>query len=716
MKQLFTLLAIFFSCFIGTDECSAQSPVFEENTDLLEDRSRRKFGNPVIADLDQDGYLDLLLTEHARRVEVYWNNAGTFEKGNFFITGDTHGLAVGDFDRDGLIEVVCQPGGGGGNNATSAEYYKINLDRSVENKVIFSDFAAGSGRGAKLLDGNNDGALDLITTFWPQLDAIPDAHSLYLNSGGVPIPFELLSQLPAADRWNMRSSLTDFNNDNITDILFYGGNQILAVKGEGNLTYANATQATLGSLSTTNNVNSISEIDFDNDGDLDLFLTRSRTPFGSENEYDEELNNFYFFNRQAANPWDYDNLEIDGDFEIENLQMAFPDFDVFIGEDKTEYVRTEDSHGHFDITFTQSEASGFPTDWSAETSPRGLYIGYLGNNIWRVAGKTNSPTSGVIHNVLSGAPTIPLSNMPAKLLENIDGQFVDVTASLGISISEQTTSSAVGDYNNDGWDDLLVIRYGDPSVITEQILYLNQNGTNFVRATDHGIITNELGATGMGAEAFDYDQDGDLDIMYCNERGRWHLYTNNSSPSENNYVQVNIGSSPTCQSTAVGAKLSVTICGKTYERTVGRSSASYSQSFNTFTHIGLGQCNEIGTATVTWTNGEESQIDITDLNMIYQIGYDGLCPNIVNTVSPTDPDIQIEIFPNPTINKLKIKSTSSIEAISIYDVTGSLVLSKRIEETNRQAFEINTESMSIGSYFLKMESSGKTFVRQFNKQ
>ena len=717
MKQFINLLILIFSCYIGINECIAQSPIFVEDTILFEDRSRRKFDNPVIADLDQDGYLDILLTEHARRVEVYWNNAGTFEQGNFFITGDTHGMAIGDFDRDGLIEVVTKRGGGGGNNPSKPEYYKINLDRSVENKVIFSDFVGGSGRAAKLLDGNNDGALDLITTVWPQLDAIPEAHVLYENTGGsTPNSYEFLSQLPVADRWNIRSSLTDFNNDNITDVLFYGGNVVLAVKGEGDLVYTDATSETLGSLSNTSGVNSISEIDFDNDGDLDLFFTRARTPFGSENEYDEESNTFYFFNRQEVNPWDYDSLEIDGDFELENLQMAYPDFDIFIGADTTKYVRTQDSHGHFDITLTQAEADGFPVDWSPDTYPNGLYIGYTGNNIWRVAGRTKSPTSGVIRNVLSGAPTIPLNDMPAKLLENVNGQFADVTAALGINISEQTTSSAVGDYNNDGWEDLLVIRYGNPSVITEQILYLNENGNNFVKALDHGIITNELGATGMGAEAFDYDQDGDLDILYCNERGRWHLYTNNSSLSENNYVQIDIGSSPTCMATAVGARLSLNICGQMYERTVSRSSAPYSQSFNTFMHVGLGQCDDTATATITWKNGEEIQIDITELNTIYQVGFDEPCPPIVSTEFEPADAIEIEIFPNPANNILTLKSASYIEAISIYDLRGRLVLSKKIEGINREAIEIDIKSISKGSYLLKLQSSGKTFLRKFIRQ
>ena len=48
----------------------------DHTTIPLERRSRRKWGNPVIADLDRDGYLDVLLTEHAKCARLFWNNAG----------------------------------------------------------------------------------------------------------------------------------------------------------------------------------------------------------------------------------------------------------------------------------------------------------------------------------------------------------------------------------------------------------------------------------------------------------------------------------------------------------------------------------------------------------------------------------------------------------------------------------------------------------------
>ena len=88
-------------------------------------------------------------------------------------------------------------------------------------------------------------------------------------------------------------------------------------------------------------------------------------------------------------------------------------------------------------------------------------------------------------------------------------------------------SVAVGDFDNDGWSDLFLVRAGNPAMPTEQIVLLNQQGKSFAVAANAGVVSKELGAVGGGAEAFDYNEDGKLDLIYANERGRWHLFTNN---------------------------------------------------------------------------------------------------------------------------------------------------------------------------------------------
>ena len=577
----------------------------------LEDRSRRKFDNAVIADLDQDGYMDLLLIEHSRRVEVFWNNKGTFILGKPFIMGDTHGLAIGDYNQDGIIDIMVQPGGGNGNKPSKTIVFHVNKDRSISGGEALSHFESSRGRAVKFVDINKDGKLDLVTTSFPGGSKENHAHFLYEENKD--LAFQFIKYLPTADAFNMRTLVTDFNNDGISDVLFYGGNKVLAIKGTANNDFEEVTNSVLGSLSNFDNVSSISEIDIDNDGDLDLFLTRSKEPFKSESDYDAVNKKYFFFDRNKH--FVHDSIKVEGDLKIENLQMAFPDMNVYIGATNRLFERKLDKHGSQDLMLTQDEAKGWPTD----TSKKGLYIGYLGNGYWKLEGDTNSPTSAVLHKVIEKPAVVDFEEMPSMLLQNNNGVFEDVTTKFGIAIAEQATSSAVGDFNNDGFSDVFVLRYGSPSKPTEQIMYLNSNGQKFIRSESIGLITSEVGSTGMGADAFDYDQDGDLDIICGNERGKWHLFTNNSK-SSNNYVEVNIGNSPSGKATAMGAVLTFDACSNKYKRVVGATSASYSQSFNTNLHVGLGECKNVEKATVIWTNGEKATLKIDELNKIYQIG------------------------------------------------------------------------------------------------
>ncbi len=579
----------------------------------LEDRSRRKWDHPLVADLDQDGLLDLLLTDHSYRARLYWNDNGTFSQPVDVVQGDTHGVAAGDYDQDGRIDLIVSRGGGDGKNPRNPVTFQVNRDRTIEGGEEFAHFERSRGRAVKFIDGDNNGTLDLVLSAFPLKTQTQGANDLFKNTG--PGEFEFVTKLPVAKWMGFRTLVTDFNNDDDSDLIFYGGDNMVAVRGETGLAYSDATAEVLPNLENTSFVSSIAEIDYDNDGDYDLFLTRADHPFERKTHYDKEHSRFAFFMRFKE--FLFEDLEIEGDFIFENLQMAFPHFDVFVGANKRKLEFAVDRHGHKDFTLKPEESEGWPSD----LSDKGLYIGYLGNDLWRIKVDTKSPTAGVIHNVKSHPQVTQPKQLPAQLWENRDGFFVDVTSRLGISIAEQTTSAVAGDFDNNGWSDLFVVRQGNPASQNQQILYLNQNGKYFQRTQQHGIVSQELGSTGGGAEAFDYDGDGDLDLIYCNERGRWHLFTNQSSFSEgSNYVVIRVGKSPSNEAPMQGAMLTLEADGKIYRRTVGASSAAYSHSANNHLHVGLGNCETIDSAIVRWTNGETESLQINTINKSFSAG------------------------------------------------------------------------------------------------
>ena len=581
----------------------------------LEDRSRRKWDSAIVADLDQDGLQDMILIEHSWRVFIFWNEGGKFSEPYNLVNGDLHGVTVSDYDDDGLLNLIVVQGGGGGSKPRNPLIYQVQRNRKIVGGEQLAGLEKTRGRAAKLIDADSNGTLDLLITGFPTPEQLElGANNIHKNNGDG--NFKFLSKLPHASRLSYKTLVTDYNNDNTPDFIFYGGDDLVAATGKADLSYTKAEDSIFREATKTKEVSSITEIDFDNDGDFDLFLTRTQHAFKGETFLDTINKRFAFFTR--FKPFEYEDLKIEGDFKLENLQMAYPHFDVFVGANKRKLTFKKDKHGHKDFTLKPNEAKGWPTDMT----DKGLYIGYVNNGMWRIAGDTKSPTAGVVHNVISRPKTDPLELMPAVLLENRNGVFIDVTTQMGISIPEQTTNATVGDFNNDGWQDLFVVRYGNPAKQNEQFILMNEHGKSFVKAENHGIISKELGATGGHAQTIDYDNDGDLDIVYSNERGKWHLYTNASSQN-NNYVVVKVGASPgkdVKQAKANGTVITIKACENIYKRVVGATSSPYSQGLNTEIHIGLGKCIKIDEAKIRWTNGEEMTFTIKKLNTTVFIG------------------------------------------------------------------------------------------------
>jgi hypothetical protein len=92
---------------------------------------------------------------------------------------------------------------------------------------------------------------------------------------------------------------------------------------------------------------------------------------------------------------------------------------------------------------------------------------------------------------------------------NRDGTFSDVTHRAGLDVEMYGMGVAVGDYNNDGFPDILVTCVG------QNRLFRNTGKGTFTDVTHSSGLDHRLGFS-TSALWFDYDRDGLLDLFVCN--------------------------------------------------------------------------------------------------------------------------------------------------------------------------------------------------------
>ena len=223
--------------------------------------------------------------------------------------------------------------------------------------------------------------------------------------------------------------------------------------------------------------------DYDNDGDLDLFLTG----YGSNVLYRNEGNGTFVDVTERAGVrdtlpggrWNTSAAFVDVDRD--------DDLDLFIA-------------AYLDVP--PSDAS------SAEASSGRICYDAVG------ARDYCSPRA--------------YRHMPDRLLRNNgDGTFTDVSDISGITKADGAgLGAATGDYNGDGWPDLYVANDATPNQ-----LWINQkNGTFVDEGPVSGAAVNAAGNPegSMGIASGDYDADGDEDLFVTNIVGEsFVLYVNN---------------------------------------------------------------------------------------------------------------------------------------------------------------------------------------------
>ena len=108
---------------------------------------------------------------------------------------------------------------------------------------------------------------------------------------------------------------------------------------------------------------------------------------------------------------------------------------------------------------------------------------------------------------LSGAPEGTTNRLYKN---NRDGTFTDVTEKAGLRSLGWACGVCIGDYNNDGFDDIFCTNFG------QNALYRNNGDGTFTDVTKAAGLWNDQPRFGAGCTFIDYDRDGHLDLFVSN--------------------------------------------------------------------------------------------------------------------------------------------------------------------------------------------------------
>lgn len=611
-----TMMAICSTASFGMSANSGDVlPVFEEVTEevgLITSKTW-KYGGPAVADINNDGHYDLMLSNHhIVPAQLFWGTSehNYKEHSKPLMKFDVHGIAPGDYDHDGDADVLVSVGGGNGSSPQPPRLLRNDGGQfsDVTDEAGIGDMGA-RGRAVRWVDLDGDGDLDILQINAPVVigEKIP-RNLMHENLGNGKFRYIANSEIENIDA--ERVLLTDFNGDHIPDLICF--TPLSLWQGKGDFEFNNVTQKMLPeSLHDTQHVMAVADLDFDNDGDLDVYLARGKT-------YYELANNSVTLDRSSGrlDLRDEGNKSHDGLTFWADDRVQLHDFShwprgvefqpqVFLGKAKTAIDAPAEP-----MSVASEDAMGFPQ--SVDQS--GWYLGYLGDGKWRLEWLLKSNLAWGLRASISGVKEFETAWEPQSpgvadlLLLNENGRFTDASQLLPKEANDNNWGVTVGDLNNDSWTDLFVYRFGGLNERVTDALFMNAGGKRLTSSLVHGAVNvDEPTSHGDMGAAFDYDLDGRVDILSGNDdQGSWKLYQN-TTPEAGNYSLVRVAYSPKGVD-AIGAEIWLESNGKTYYRRVGSAGATHSQSVLNTAHFGLGGNTEISRITVRWRDGYEQSV------------------------------------------------------------------------------------------------------------
>ncbi|MFC4722459.1 VCBS repeat-containing protein [Geojedonia litorea] len=550
----------------------------------------------------------------------------------------------------------------------SAEQTGIQFSNDLESTDEFNVYRYRNfynGGGVAIGDINNDGLQDIYLT------SNLNKNKLYLNKGN--FTFEDITEtsgVGGTKAWSTGVSMVDINGDGLLDIYVCNSGD---VKGDnkqneffinnGDLTFTErAAEFGLDDMGYSTHA---SFFDYDNDGDLDVYLlnnsyqaigsfnlTKNERPIrdtlGGDKLFENRDGKFIDVSEQAGIYGSIIGFGLGvtvGDFNNDNWQDIYVSNDFF----ERDYLYINQANGTFKEQLTKSINSISGASMGADAADinndgyNDIFVTeMLPSEYERLKTVTTfEDWNKYQYNVKNDYYHQFTRNM--LQLNNSNLTFSEVGRFSGVEASDWSWGALFFDMDNDGLKDLFIANgiYKDLTnqdylqyVSNEEVIQsiVQNNKVNYKKLIDiipsnkvknHAYINKgdlkfERVANGLDTEGFsngaaygDLDNDGDLDVVVNNVNMPLFVYRNNIKQEDHNYLKV-VLKGEGLNSNGIGAKLKLSNQSETYflEQQPVRG---FQSSMDDRPNFGFKNKDNL-TLTVNWPSGKISQIDNIEAN------------------------------------------------------------------------------------------------------